>query len=110
MVYLLVTWLGVPPKIAMTVLYLVGASLGYIGNRQWAFSYGGSLWRSSMKYLVVHFGGYILTYSLLYIFVDEIGFPHQLVQAAAIIVVAIYLFLFLNFFVFRTQNPEGTFK
>lgn len=110
MVYLLVTWLGVAPKSAMTVLYLVGASLGYFGNRQWAFRYSGSVWRSSLKYVAFHAGGYALNYLMLYIFADELGFPHQLVQAVAVVAIAGYLFVAFNLFVFKTGNSEGAAK
>jgi len=107
-VYLLVTWLGVGPKIAMTALYVVGASLGYFGNRQWAFRYSGSVGRSSLLYLVFHAGGYLLNYLMLHIFADDLGFPHQIVQAVAVVLVAAYLFFAFNSFVFKTRNSESS--
>lgn len=110
MVYLLVTWLGVAPKSAMTVLYLVGASLGYIGNRKWAFRYSGSVLRSSLKYVAFHVGGYALNYLMLYLLADQLGFPHQLVQAVAVVTVAGYLFVAFNLFVFKAGNSMGTAK
>ncbi|MCY1547546.1 GtrA-like protein [compost metagenome] len=88
----------------------MGASLGYVGNRQWAFRHSGSVWRSSLKYAAFHAGGYVLNYLMLYIFVDELGFPHQLVQAAAIVAVAGYLFVAFNLFVFKAGSSEGTSK
>ena len=42
LVYLLVTHLGATPKITMTLLYGVGATIGYIGNRYFTFSHKGS--------------------------------------------------------------------
>lgn len=109
-VYLIITSLGVAPKTAMTALYFIGASLGYIGNRKWAFRYSGSVWRSALKYLAVHSGGYLLNFLMLHIFAEQLGLPHQLVQAAAIAVVASYLFVFFNFFVFKAASIEGPTK
>jgi len=105
LVYLTITFYGVAPKLAMTVLYAVGVLLGFVGNRQWAFRHRGDFWRSAAGYIVCHAIGYGLNYSLLAVFVDWLGFPHQLVQAVAIIVVAAYLFVALNYLVFRTSTP-----
>jgi len=110
LVYLLVTWLGVAPKSAMTALYFLGASLGYISNRTWTFRYSGSVWRSSLKYVAFHAGGYSLNYLMLHIFADRLHFHHQMVQAAAIFVVAGYLFVAFNLFVFKTGNSYGAIK
>ncbi len=107
LVYLTITFYGVAPKLAMTMLYGVGVLLGFVGNRQWTFRHSGNLWRSAAGYIVCHAMGYGLNYLLLAILVDQLGFSHQLVQAAAIIVVAAYLFVALNYLVFRTRTPPG---
>lgn len=104
LIYLLVTWLGVGPKLTMTLLYGVGATLGYFGNRNWTFSYRGALWTSVAKYVVVHLCGYSINFFMLSYFVDELGYPHQGVQAVAIVVVAVFLFVMFRGFVFR-QHP-----
>lgn len=107
-VYLLVTFIGLGPKLTMTLLYAVGASVGFLGNRQWAFRHEGDIRHSGFGYLLCHAGGYAINFTLLDLFVDRLGFPHQLVQAAAVFVVAVYLFLALNLIVFRTEKPSGT--
>lgn len=104
LIYLIITWLGVEPKKAMTGLYLVGATISFIGNRRWTFSYRGDVTSSLVRYSVVHFLGYILNLILLTIFVDQLGYPHQWVQAAAIFVVALFLFVMFRLFVFPNSN------
>lgn len=98
--YLLVTWLGVAPKLAMSILYGIGAAIGYLGNRRWSFRHRGSIAASLPRYGLAHLLGYGINYLMLAWFADRLGHPHQLVQAAAIIVVAVFLFLAFRFFVF----------
>ncbi|PLQ01535.1 GtrA family protein [Cupriavidus pauculus] len=106
LVYLAVTYLGVEPKLAMTVLYAAGATVGFFGNRKWAFRHEGSFWRAASRYAIAHLCGYSLNFCLLYVFVDRLGYPHQLIQAIAIFVVAGFLFLVFKFFVFRTTKTN----
>lgn len=104
LIYVAVTYLGLGPKVAMTLLYVAGATIGYLGNRQLAFSHTGSILRSSTGYLVAHAGGYVANFGILYAFADVLGYPHQLVQAGAILIVAGYLFIVLNYFVFKDEK------
>jgi putative flippase GtrA len=104
--YLLVTYLGAPPKITMSLLYGVGATIGYIGNRNFIFFHKGSLIGSCARYSIAHFFGYFMNLALLIIFVDKFGYAHQWVQAIAIFVVAGFLFLAFRYFVF-TDPPSG---
>lgn len=104
LVYLLVTYLGATPKITMSVLYGLGATIGYIGNRNFTFSHKGSLLGTSVRYLISHFFGYIINLIILVIFVDHFMCPHQLVQAIAIFIVAAVLFMSFKVFVFPVQN------
>lgn len=98
--YLWITNWNVDPKIAMTLLYITGATIGFFGNRQWAFEHKGSLMGAGWRYLLVHLAGYLLNLSILLAFVDVLGFPHQLVQAIAIGLVAGFLYLLFKYYVF----------
>ena len=102
--YLLITALGVGPKTAMTALYLIAVLISYVGNRQWSFADRGSVPASFARYLAVHVGGYLLNFTLLLVFVDQLGLPHQLVQAAAIGIVALFLFTAFRLFVFNSPR------
>jgi putative flippase GtrA len=104
LLYLLVTSLGGTPKLTMSVLYAMGAAIGYLGNRRLTFRHRGSHWRSGLRYALVHATGYLLNLSILSLFADRYGYPHQLVQAAAIFAVAAYLFLAFKLFVFTTPS------
>ena len=105
-VYLLVTWMGVPPKMAVTLLYPVGAMVSFLGNRKWTFSHEGEALPSLVRYWVTHCMGYGLNWLLLYVFVDHLGHPHQWVQGIAVFVVAGFLFVMFRFFVFPHVGPD----
>ena len=98
--YLAITSLGVGPKYTMTGLYFVGATIGFLGNRKWAFSYKGKLAANVVRYSVTHVLAYTINLLLLILLVDKMGFPHQKVQAFAIVIVAGFLFVMFRLFVF----------
>lgn len=104
LVYFMATYLGSTPKITMTILYGVGAAIGYFGNRDFTFAHKGSFLGSSVRYLIAHFFGYFINLIILLIFVDHIGYAHQWVQAVAIFVVAGFLFIAFKLFVFTNLN------
>ena len=108
MVYLLATHLGSTPKITMTVLYGTGAAIGYAGNRNFTFAHHGSVLDSGIRYLIAHVLGYLTNLFILFYFADTLGFPHQWVQAAAIFIVAGFVFITSKFFVFNNSNPLNT--
>lgn len=102
--YLLTTYLGFPSKIAMTFMYVLGASIGFFGNKRLTFNYTGKTVDASMRYVLAQLAGYLLNLAALYIFVDQLGYAHQWVQAAAIVVVAGFLFWAHKYFVFRSNT------
>lgn len=104
MVYLLITYLGVPPKMTVTLLYGVGAAVGFWGNRKLTFQHKGNLLSAGARYIIAHFFGYFINLIILIVMVDKLGYPHQWVQAIAIFVVAAFLFLTFKFFVFRETS------
>ncbi len=103
-IYLLITYRGVEPKTAMTLMYLFGATISFIGNRKWTFAHRGDAIRAAMRYVSAHLIGYLLNLLIIFILVDRLGYSHQWVQAAAIIVVAGLLFLIFKYFVFSEKS------
>ena len=101
LLYLMITYLGIEPKSAMTLVYIAGVILGYIGHRNWTFGHKGAMLGSGARYFIAHLIGYLINFLILLTFVDKLGYAHQWVQAAAIIVVAMFLFLAFRYFVFR---------
>ncbi len=100
LLYLLITYLGAPPKLAMTVLYGVGVITGFVGNRRYAFAPQGRLMVTGWRYLMVHSAGYLINLAIQIIMVDHLGYAHQLAQVLGICVVAAFLFVGFKYFVF----------
>lgn len=101
--YLIITYFGTEPKISMTMAYVVGVFLGFIGHRTWTFMHKGTLLGSGARYIIAHISGYLINYSILLTFVDKLGYPHQWVQAVAIFVVAGFLYVAFRYFVFPKE-------
>lgn len=99
-VYLLITYLGVPPKLTMSFLYGVVAAVGFCGNRKLTFAHKGSLLWTGVRYIIAHCFGYLINLIILIVMVDKFGYAHQWIQAITIFVVAAFLFLAFKFFVF----------
>lgn len=103
LIYLLLTYFGTQPKLAMTVLYATGATFGFFGNRNVTFSHSDRIIGPGVRYVLAHTFGYLLNLAILAVFVDRLGFSHQVVQAAAIVLVAAFLFIAFKFFVFKSR-------
>jgi putative flippase GtrA len=106
-IFLLFTCWGIEPKKAMTLLYIVGATIGFFGNRQWTFAHRAGALRVGGRFLIVHLLGYLINLLILLTFVDRLGYSHQWVQAAAIFVVAGFLFVAFKYFVFPQAEICG---
>lgn len=106
LVYLAFTYLGGTPKVTMTLLYGVGAAVGFFGNRNLTFEHQGNIMGAGLRYVIAHCIGYLLNFSILVVFVDKLGYEHQWVQAIAIFIVAAFLFLAFKVYVFPVSR-EG---
>lgn len=106
-IYILLTYFWGAPKLTMTALYSVGALIGFFANRRFTFRHDGRIRVAGLRYLFAQLLGYLLNLALLVLFVDCLGFAHQIVQAVAIVVVAIFLFVLSRFFVFAPQPAKN---
>lgn len=104
LIYLLLTYYDLDPKVAMTLLYGVGATLGFIANKKITFQHKGKTLKASVRYVFVQLAGYLLNLILLILFVDWLGFSHKAVQAVAILIVAGFLFVLYRSFVFAEPS------
>jgi len=100
LIYLLLTWRWLDPKAAVTLLYPIGAFIGYYGNATFAFSYTGSHLTGLIRYVAAHVVGYLLNILIIFVFVDLLGYSHLVIQAIAILLVAGILFVLFRCCVF----------
>jgi putative flippase GtrA len=104
LVYLAVTHAGLAPKIAMSLLYGLGATLSFVLNRHWTFGHQGGVSGAGLRFAMVHCGGYALNFAMLAVLHDRLGWPHQMVQGLAVVVVALCLFVAFRLFVFPARS------
>ena len=99
-IYLIITYFGVEPKLAMTGLYIVGVIVSFFSHKKWTFLHKGKAHGPAVRFFVAHLIGYFINLAGLYIFYNKLGYPHEIVQAIAIFVVAGCLFIMMKLFVF----------
>ena len=102
--YLAMVGAQVGVKVAMSVAYAFGVMLGFVLNRRWSFGRSDDPRADVLPYLAVYIAGYLLNLSALVLFVDVIGFAHEVVQAVMVFVVAALTFLLQKYWVFRDSG------
>lgn len=110
LLYLSITAAGMEPKLAMTLLYAVGVAQTFFFNKRWSFGHNGTYGSAFVRYCVSYALGYFINLAALFVFVDKLGHPHQIVQGVLVISLAVMLFLLQKFWVFRSTSslPETT--
>lgn len=98
--YLVLTRLGMGPKLAMSLLYCIGMLQTFVFNKKWSFRFGGAATPALVRYATVYAAGYGINFLALMLLVDQAGLPHQRVQGVMILVVAFMLFLAQRYWVF----------
>jgi len=106
MSYLILTWLGIGHKSAMSGLYLIGMAQIFFLNKTWTFAYRGNMFRTLGRFFVAYAFGYLVNLWMLRFIADELGFPHQFVHGFAIPTVAVTLFLIQRYWVFPHHTHD----
>jgi len=101
LLYLLMTAAGMGPKLAMTLLYILGVAQTFAFNRRWSFRHEGHFAPALIRYVVAYGSGYLLNFVVLWLCVDKLGYPHQIVQGLMVLTLAALLFVTQKFWVFR---------
>lgn len=104
--YLLISYLGLEPKKSMSLIYVIGLGIGFYVHRQWTFVHCGDARQAIFRYAFSHLLGYFINFFLLVGLVDHLGYPHELVQGAAILVVATFLFIVFRYWVFPGSSKN----
>jgi putative flippase GtrA len=99
--YLIITYIGIDHKYAMTIVYVLGVSSGFLLNKKWTFNHQGDLNTTFTKYLILYFCGYFLNLAGLWFLVDRAGYPHQFVQLGLAVIMAIFFFVAQRTLVFK---------
>lgn len=99
--YIALTSLNISPKPAMSLVYSLGVLLTFFLNKNWTFQSKASNHRI-FRHLLAYCLGYLLNLLILFVLVDHLGYPHQIIQGIAVICIALFLFFVQKAWVFRT--------
>jgi putative flippase GtrA len=99
--YLALTFWGIGPKTAMSILYGVGVAQTFVFNKRWTFKNKADKAPTLLRYCIAYGLGYLMNIVALLLLVDYLGWPHQGVQGAMILSLAAMLFLLQKFWVFK---------
>ncbi|MDR3442157.1 MAG: GtrA family protein [Legionella sp.] len=105
MIYLLMTFEGINPKLTIKILYPIAILTAFISHSKYSFKYQGKLKKVMGRYLSCYFICYCINYTILFIFIDEYKLPHQMVQAFSIFFIGGILFFMLKYFVSVIPEP-----
>lgn len=106
-IYIALTWAGMNYIVAMSILYISGTLITFKLNRNWTFRNNDVPLPQLIRYITTYTMGYLINFLILWAGVSQLNFPHQLVQAIAIIAVACFIFLVLKLWVF-SENIKKT--
>jgi len=76
-IYLVAPSFGIGYKTAMALLYTIRILLTFLFNRRWTFDHQGFVTKAFIRYISVYGLGYVFNLAVLFLFVDELEFPHQ---------------------------------
>lgn len=104
LVYILLTRLGMGPKLAMSLLYAMGVLQTFVFNRKWSFQFGGAATPALVRYALLYAAGYAIQFLALMLLVDYAGLPHQWVMGALVLTMAVFLFVGQKVWVFKDKS------
>ena len=87
-------------------MYAFGVLVTFLFNRNWTFAHPGPRRAALIRYILIYAFGYAINFFALYVMVDYLGFPHQVVQAGLILFLAIALFSAQKWWVFCERHNE----
>lgn len=108
LLFYLLTLAGMRPVGAISIMYPVVIGMSYLLNRKWSFEFGEHWVWPAVKYLIAYAACYGLNAAAHEIFYERLGYNELVVQALAICVLILPLFLTLRYWVFRTRKVEQT--
>jgi putative flippase GtrA len=106
LLYVLFTKLGVSPVLTISIFYPVHVGTAFYLNKKWSFSHKGRISTSAVRYLIAYAGCYVLNVAMLKFFNGYLGYSHLIVQAIAVVIIALLLFLAQKLWVFRVRGSS----
>lgn len=103
-IYLFLTSSGMGPKTAATLVYCGGMALNFFAHKKITFAAKGASRRQMAPFAAMSGIIYCVNLGGLYLFVDIMKAPHQIVQAVMIVLCAVISFILQKLWVFRKEK------
>ena len=103
LLYLLLTWLGMEYRVAVTLLFAVGVVQSFFFNKSWSFGHTGTTKPALLRYWAVYVAAYFFNIAALTVLVEYVDVPHQIAQAILVFVIAGLIFVALRYWVFPRE-------
>ena len=107
LLYFGLTYLGMGPKLAMSLLYGVGVLQTFMFNKRWSFRFDGAATPALVRYATVYVLGYVINFFALILLVDRMMLPHQWVMGVLVLFMALFFFVAQKFWIFRQTSAPG---
>ena len=99
--YLILTVLSINPITAMSIIFAIALIVGFIAHSKYTFVQDRNTPQFLLKYLFVYAIVYAVNFLLLLLFTEFLEFPHQVIQAIAILICGLTLYKLQKNFVFN---------
>ncbi len=106
--YLLLTHTLLDSFAAMTVTYCSGVVMGFLLNRRFTFGFEGERAAAFLRYVGAYLLGYVVNLAGLWLLADRCRIPHEIVQGWMILGIAVLIFLFQKYWVFRIRASDSS--
>lgn len=104
--YLALSHGGMGTKAALSLLYVPGVLLGFIGNRNFTFRHNGTISLAMTRYLATCAIAYVLNFACVVVLVDTVGVPAEWVVLGLMVGTAAALFLLQRHWIFAHEAPR----
>lgn len=103
--YALLLLVGVPPYVAVSVVFVLNGVFNFVGVRLWAFPPSGRQTRSEVvRFCVVAAGSLVINYGSFAVLYSGLGLPAVVAQGLAIAIAAPFGFLANRLWSFRASG------
>jgi putative flippase GtrA len=89
--YLLLTSFGLAPMLAMSGLFALGTIQTFMINKRWTFMHQVSTQAYFLKYATIYCLSYLINLTALFILVNKLNYPRQIVQGLMILILSLML-------------------
>jgi putative flippase GtrA len=105
--YLLLTWLVMGSRSAMTITFCTGMVLSFVANRNLTFRHRGDHLGALLRFIASYAILYAINFAALWVLAERMGVAHQIVQGGVILALPLFAFALQKCWVFPAGAAEA---